>query len=189
MQLMPNNNRGLSAVVILLVLILLLALGGGGYFVYKQKQAQTLPPQTTFDYLDLNEEVAVFLFQRIPSLYSRVRQLNIELTVISEELERIGELENEYPSGKRIVQAERVNWTNLQKKLRAIVQSTEKRVESYYVADMVNKETSKELINKSLDGLLSQIDDALEKSKEETKRLKVVTDQTFIGKLKAIFKK
>ena len=186
---MPNNNKGLSVIVVLLLLILLIAVGGGGYFVYKQKQARTLPPQTTFDYLNVNEEIALFLFQRIPSLYSRVRQLNTELTIIAAEMERIDELENEYPSGKRIVQAERNVWVKLQKQLQAIVQATEKKVESYYVAYMVNKVTSKELINESLDGLLSQIDNVLEISKKETKRLKVVKEQTFMEKLKALIKK
>ena len=181
------NQAGLSAIVVILILILLLALGGGGYFVYQQKQARALPPQTAFDYINLNEDVTLFLFQRIPRLYSRIRQLNTELTMIATELERIGELENEYPSGKRIVQAERNVWVKLQKKLQVIVQSTEKKVESYYVAYMVNKETAKELINESLDGLLSQVDDILEMSKKETRRLKVVTKQTFMEKLKALF--
>jgi hypothetical protein len=184
---MPNQ-KGLSAIVVVLLLILLLALGGGGYFVYKQKQEKALPPRTTFDYINLNEEVSVFLFHNIPRLYTRVLQLNTELTMIEAELERIGDLENEYPSGKRIVQAERAIWVKLRKNLRTVVQSTEKKVESYYVAHMVNNETAKELINDSLGELLSQIDGALEISKKETRRLKVVKNQTVMEKLKAIFK-
>jgi len=183
---MPNQ-KGLSAIAVILVLILLLALGGGGYFYYKQKQEKALPPQTTFDYINLNEDVSVFLFQRIPRLYTRVLQLNGELTIIAAELERIGELENEYPSGKRIVQAERAVWVKLQKSLLASVQSTEKNIESYYVAYMVNRETGKELINGSIEELLSRIDEVLETSKKETRRLKVVKDQTVLEKLKALF--
>ena len=184
-----RNQTGLSAIALLLLLLFLITLGGVGYFVYKQKQAQTLPPQTTFDHINLNEEISSFLFQRVPRLYSRVLQLNTELTLIAAELERIGELESEYPSGKRIVQAERVNWVILQKKLQAVVLTTEKKAESYYVAFMVNRETGKERINEGLEGLLSQINDVLEISKMETRRLKVVTDQTLLGKLKAIFRK
>lgn len=184
---MPNQ-KGLSAIVIIVVLILLLAVCGGGYFVYKQKQKQSLPPLTTFEYINLNEDVSVFLFQRIHRLYARVLQLNMELTMIAAELERIGDLENEYPSGRRIVQAERAVWVKLQKNLQNVVQSTEKKVESYYVAYMVNKETGKELINESLEELLDRIDDVLGTSKKETRRLKVVTDQTLMEKLKALLK-
>lgn len=181
------DQKGLSAIVVILLLIFLLALAGGGFFFYKQKQAKTLPPRTTFDHINLNEDVSVFLFQNIPRLFSRVLQLNMELSLIAAELERIGELENEYPANKRIVQAERVVWIKLQKNLQAIVQLTEKKVESYYVAYMVNKETGKELINESLEDLLSQVDEVLETSKKETKRLKVASKRTAMEKLKALF--
>ena len=181
------NQKGMSVIAIVLVLILLLALGGGGYYFYKQKQKGSLPPQTTFDHIDINEDISIFLFERIPRLYTRVLQLNTELSLIAAELERIGELENEYPSGKQIVQTERAGWLKLQKSLQAVVQTAEKKIKSYYVAYMVNKETGKEMINDSLDELLSQIDDVLETSRKETKRLKVVKEQTFMEKLKAIF--
>lgn len=183
---MPNQ-RGLSAIAVILILVLLLVAGGGAYFFYMQKQKQSQPPLTTFDHIDLNEDVSVFLFQRIPRLYTRVLQMNTELSLIAEELERIRELENEYPSGKRIVQTERAGWLKLQKSLQAVVLSTEKKVESYYVAYMVNKERGRELIIDSLDDLLSQIDDVLETSKMETKRLKTGRKQTFVEKLKALF--
>ena len=183
-----TNQKGASAVLFILVLILLLAVGGGGYYVYKQKLSETLPPRTAFDHINLNEDVIVFLFQKIPGLYSRIAQIDTELTLIASELERIGELENEYPSGKKYVVSERAVWIRLQNSLQTSVQFAQKTIDSYYVAYMVNSEKGAELINESLNDLLSRLDEVLAQSKKETKRLKVVKDRTLMERLKALIK-
>lgn len=182
-----HNQKGLSAIALLLVLILLLALAGVGFFYYKQKQAKSTPPSTTFEHFNLSEDVVLFLFQRIPRLYVKTFQLNTELTLIESELDRITELENEYPSGKRIVESERALWIKLQKNLLNTVQSSEKTIESYYVAYMVNPEKGKQSINDSLEDLMSQMETVLNQSRTETKRLKVVTTKTAMEKLKDLF--
>lgn len=181
------NPKGVSATALILVLLLLLVLAGVSFFVYKQKQEQSLPQTTTFDNVDLNEEVVIFLFQRIPSLYRRVAQLNNELALIAAELERIDELEAAYPSGKRIIGTERTLWIKLQKDLNVMVQSTRSSVESYYVAYMVNNEKGKELISEDVTDLIADIDKVLVASNEETRRLKTVSSQTFMEKLKGLF--
>lgn len=182
-----SNQRGGSAILVILVLVLLLALGGGGYFYLQQKQQQALPPLTSFDHIDLNEEVVVFLFQKIPRLYSRIVQLNVELAAIAAELERIAVLEDEYPTGKRYVQAERSMWLKLQKSLETSVMTLEKRIESFYVAYMVNQEKGKTLIIESLEDLLSKTDSVLTESQNETRRLKVQTSTSLIDRLKGLF--
>jgi hypothetical protein len=181
------DQKGVSAVAVVLVLLLLLVLGGGGFYFYKQKQGQNLPQATTFDNVDLNEEVVVFLFQSVPRLYHRVVLLNNELALIATELERIDELQNEYPSGKRIIESERTLWLKLQKSLNLSVLSVKSAAESYYVAYMVNSEKGRELINENIGDLVADVDDVLQESSQETRRLKTVSSQTFMERLKGLF--
>ena len=182
-----TNQRGVSAIAVILIVLLLLALGGGGFYVYRQKQAANFPQVTTFEYIDLNEEVVVFLFQRVPRLYNRFLRLNSELTLITAELERIDELEKQYPSEKRIIGNERALWLKLRKTLTLSVQTAKSAAESYYVAYMVNPQKGKELINEKLDDLISGIDGVLEESGSETNRLKTVSNQTLMERLKGLF--
>jgi hypothetical protein len=182
-----TNQRGVSAIAVILVVLLLLALCGAAFFVYKQKQQKNVPQFTTFDHVDLNEEVVVFLFQRVPRLYNRALQLNRELSLIADELERIAELEGQYPAEKQIISSERSLWTRLQKSLNLSVKSLKNASESYYVAYMVNSRKGKELIADEIDGLLSDIDEVLSESAEETRRLKTVTKQTALDRLKNLF--
>lgn len=181
------NQRGVSAVAVVLIVVLLLALGGGGFFFYKQKQSENLPPATTFDYIDLNDDVVVFLFQSVPRLYNRALQLNNELTLIAAEMERIDELEVQYPSEKRTIESERGLWRTLQKNLNLSAQSLKSAAESYYVSYMVNRQKGKELISDNIGDLISDIDNVLEESYSETRRLKTTSGQTVVDRLKDLF--
>jgi len=180
------NQRGVSAVAVSLVVLLLLVLVGGAFFVYRQMQSENLPQATAFDHVNLNEEVVVFLFQYVPRLYNRALQLNNELELIAAELERIDALEEQYPSEKRIIESERTLWLSLQKKLNLSVQSLENAAESYYVAYMVNSRKGKELISENIGDLVSEIDGVLKESGEETRRLKTVSPQTFMERLRGL---
>lgn len=181
------NQRGISAIAVILVVLLLLALAGAAFFVYKQKQQENLPQTTAFDHVDLNEEVVLFLFQRIPRLYNRVLQLNRELTLIEAELVRIEALEQQYPSEKRIIDSERNLWLRLQKKLDLSAQTLKSAAESYYVAYMVNSRKGQELIDENIGAVISDIEEVLSESGEETRRLKTVTNQTPMDRLKNLF--
>ena len=181
------NQRGVSAIAVILIILVLIALGAGGYFFYKQKQNENVPQFTTFDHVDLTEEVVVFLFQSVPRLYNRIVLLNNELTLIAAELERIDELESQYPSGKRIIENEKTLWMKLQKDLNISVRSAQNAAESYYVAYMVNPKKGKELINEDLGDLVSGIDKVLEESNQETRRLKTVSNQSFLERVKGLF--
>ena len=182
-----TSQRGVSAIAVILIILVLLALGGGGFFVYKQKQLENLPQATAFDRVDMNEEVVLFMFQNIPRLYHRTVRLNNELVLIADELERIEALEEEYPSEKRIIESERTLWLKLQKELNLSVQSLKSGAESYYVAYRVNPQKGKELISDNIDDLISDIDDVLEESGRETRRLKTVATRTFMDRLKDLF--
>jgi hypothetical protein len=182
-----TDQRGVSAIALVLVVLLLLALGGGGFFVYKKKQQENFPKTTAFEHVDLNEEVVIFLFQRVPRLYNRVLQLNNELSLISAELERIDELEQQYPSEKRTINSERSLWTALQRDLDLSAQTLKREAESYYVAYMVNSEKGKTLISENIEALLADIDEVLSEASNDTARLKTVTKQTPMDRLKNLF--
>ncbi len=185
------NQRGISAISIILILLILAALAFGGVYIYRQKltQEQNLPQVTSFEYVDLNEDVVVFLFRSVPLLYNRIARLNNELTLIDAELERIKTLENEYPSQKRIVESERVLWLKIRKDLTLSVQSAQSAAKSYYVSYSVNSEKGRELIRENVGPLIDDIDKVLKESNEETRRLKTSSKQTFMERLKGIFQK
>jgi hypothetical protein len=182
-----THQRGSSAIAVILILFLLLALGAGAYFFYKQKQKENFPQSTTFDYVDLNEDVVVFLFQSVSLLYNRTVQLNSELTLIAAELKRIDELENQYPSEKRTIEEERKLWLQLQKKLELSVQSLKAAAESYYVAYSVNPSKGRDLIRENVRDLVSDIDDVLKESNTETRRLKSTSSRSPLDRLKDLF--
>lgn len=181
------NQKGISALAAILIVVILLALGGSGFFIYKQKQSRNLPPSTSFEYVSLNEDIVTFLFNYIPRLYNRIAKLNNELTLIAGELERIDELENQYPSGKRIIADEKALWMSLQKDLNHTLLSARNEAERFYIAYMVNNQKGKELIDENLDALVADIDETLETSTGETRRLKTVSNQTFVERLKGLF--
>lgn len=181
------NQKGGSAIAVTLILFLLLALGAGVFILYKQKHDQNTPRATTFDYIDLNEEVVMFLFQSVPLLYNRTVQLNNELTLISDELKRIDNLENRYPSKKQIIAEERKLWLALQKKLNLSAQTLKNTADSYYVAYSVNPKKGKELIRENMKDLVSDIDDILRESNSETRRLRSSSSRTVMDRLKDLF--
>jgi hypothetical protein len=190
MNKMPNQ-RGVSAVVVILVLLLLLILAGGGFFFYKQRLDATknAPASASFKNIDLNEEVVLFLFKVVPRLYNRVAKLDTELSLIAEELDRIKALEAEYPAEKRTVASERLVWMQLRKELLLSAQYAKTAAEAYYVAYSVNSEKGKKLISEGIGDLLSGIDETLDASNQETRRLKTTTQQTALDRLKGLFSK
>lgn len=184
-----SNQRGISAIAVILVLLLLLILAGGGFFYYRQKMIakENTPPSTSFENVDLNEEVVVFLFREVPSLYSRVARIDNDLVLIAEELDRIQALEEEYPSEKRTIASERMVWLQLQKELLLAAQTARTASESYYVAHSVNEEKGRVLVEENIEELLSRIDEILETAGQETVRLQKITEETLLDRLKGLF--
>jgi flagellar basal body-associated protein FliL len=181
-----KNQDGLSAIVIILVLIILLGLAGGGFIAFQKAQKKNQPPMTSFEHIALKEDVVTFAFAVVPALYNRLVWVNTEITLIDKELDRLSTLENDFPSQKKVVKAERAMWVQLRINLSGEASSAEKKADSFYVAYMVNKQKGKEVINENLEELIERIDEILEAARKETVRLKIIHKKTLMDKIKGL---
>ena len=141
-------------------------------------------PKLDLSKLQLKKDIIAFTFSKVPKIYSGLVKLDGEIVLIDKELERLKEIEAEFPNQKQIVITERNNWKKVKKDLHSSLSNLEKEVEKIYVTHLVNKENGTELINKNMKPLVDTINKALEASSPHTKRLIVVEKKTFLANLK-----
>ncbi len=182
-----HKTTGASAIVLILILVLLLCSAGGGFIAWKRIQKKNLPPIATFEHIALKEDVVTFTFKIIPPLYHRLVWLNMELTLIDQELTRLDNLESDFPDQNKVVKAERTLWKRLNKDILATTELVEKQTDSFYVSYMVNHQKGKALIEDKLEALTQQVDNTLEVVRSETGRLKINRKKSFKDKIRDIF--
>lgn len=141
-------------------------------------------PQLDLSKLQLKEDIISFTFRKVPKIYSGLVKLDSEIDLIDKELERLKEIEAEFPKQKRIIITERNNWKKIKKNLRSSLLNLEKEVEKIYVTYLVNKNRGTELINKNMKSLVDTINKTLDASNPHTKRLIVVEKKSFFASLK-----
>jgi hypothetical protein len=185
-----NNEQGLSLVVILVILLIIVGMGVGGFFAFSYyKQKNQGPSKASLPHNNMDAVLIGFTFDRLPSLYARLDQMNKEISKIDLEIARLDALESNYPQQKSIIKAERVVWEKTKKSLLTVMQTFEKNIESIYVAHKVNAEKGKEIIDTKTPELEASADEIIKASQAETSRIKVDPPQTLIEKLKAKFLK
>lgn len=141
-------------------------------------------PQVDLSKLQLKEDIITFTFKKVPRIYSGLVKLDNEIVLIDKELERLKEIEAEFPKQKKIIIIERNNWKKVKKDLRSSLSNLEKKVEKIYVTHLVNKSKGTELINKNIKSLVGTINKTLEASSPHTRRLIVVEKKSFLASLK-----
>jgi hypothetical protein len=134
--------------------------------------------------VQLNPEIITFAFQKIPNIYRGLVRFNNQILLIDKELERLTEIEAEFPRQKAIVNGERVNWTRLQKSLFTGLSRIEKEVEKIYVTHLVNPDKGRALVEKETPSLVQAVNKALDASEPQTNRLRVEKKKTFMDRLK-----
>lgn len=142
-------------------------------------------PQLDLTKLQLKEDIIAFTFYKVRKIYSGLVKLDNQIVLIDKELERLKEIEAEYPKQKKIIITERKIWKKVKKNLQTSLSNLEKEVEKIYVTYSVNKNKGIELINKNTKSLVNDIGKALEASRPHTKRLIVVVKKSFIDIFKA----
>ena len=134
--------------------------------------------------VQLKQEMLSFTFQRLPDIYQGLVRLNDQILLIDKELERLKEIEAEFPRQKAIINAERSNWTRVQRSLFTALSRIEKAVEKIYVSHLVNTDKGIALIKKENKPLSESVQKALTTAEPHTKRLKVEKKKTFIDRIK-----
>jgi hypothetical protein len=172
----PSNRRIITRMVVVFVFLYIITSCG---FLNKNDQ-----PQLDLSKLQLKEDIITFTFRKVPKIYSGLVKLNSEIDLIDKELERLNEIEAEFPKQKIIVMTEHNNWKKVKRNLRSSLSNLEKEVEKIYVTHLVNKNKSAELINKNMKPLVATINKALEAANPHTKRLIVVEKKSVFASLK-----
>ena len=141
-------------------------------------------PQLNLSKLQLKEDIISFTFKKAPKIYSGLIRLDNEIVLIDNELERLKEIENEFPRQIRIIIVERGNWKKVKNELLASFASLKREVEKIYVTHLVNKEKGSKLIGKNMKSLVETVNKALESSSAHTKRLIAKEKKSFLASLK-----
>jgi predicted transcriptional regulator len=132
----------------------------------------------------LKAEILSFTYQTTPSIYSGLVKLNNRVLLIDKELERLKEIESEFPDQKKIINSEKLNWNKIQKTLLTSISKTEKTVETLYVMHLINQDKGKTLIDKEKKPLSQIVDKALTDTAPEIKRLKTTENKSFLHRIK-----
>ena len=172
----PINRRIITRMVVMFCFVSIVTSCG---FLNKNGQ-----PQLDLSKLQLKEDIITFTFRKVPKIYSGLVKLDSEIDLIDKELERLKEIEAEFPKQKNIIVSEQNNWKKVKKDLRSSLSNLEKEVEKIYVTHLVNKNKGAELINKNMKPLVETINKALEAASPHTKRLIVVEKKSVFASLK-----
>ena len=134
--------------------------------------------------VQLREEILAFTLRKIPDIYRGLVRFNDQILLIDRELERLSEIEAEFPRQKPIIHAERANWTRLQSGLFAALSRIEREVEKIYVTHLVNPDKGRSLIEKENAPLLETVNQAIHTAGPQIRRLRVDKKKTFLDRLK-----
>ena len=110
-------------------------------------------------------------------LYAGLVAINNELLVIHQEIDRLSQMEQEFPQQTEIIVSEKKNWEDLQKNLSDTVKGIENELETLYVAHRVNEEKGKKRLEQKKSELQNVIKKTLETSNSKTARLKPKPDK------------
>ena len=173
-----------KGVLIIFIVLLLLAAGGGGagyYFLILKNK----PPATKN--LGLSEEILSFSIQTIPELAQALLSLDYELYLIDRELERLNQMDKDYPRQKQIIAKERNTINTIRRNVSKSLADFEKDVEAIFVSYSLNREKGLEMIQEKKTGMLQLSQKALDDSSELTKRLALDENKGLVDKIKDKF--
>jgi len=177
---MAEKKKKKRGGIIVLILLLLLAGGAGaGYYflVFKNK-----PPETKN--IRLSEEILSFSIKTIPELAQALLSLDYELYLIDKELQRLDQMDKDYPRQKQIIAKQRNEINSIRKNISTSLADVEKDVEAVFVSYSLNSEKGLEMIEEKKPGMLQLSRNALDDSRELTERLAHNEDKGLVDKIK-----
>ena len=168
-------------IVILFVILAFIAIGVVAAGSLSKKESL---PRKTLSKIPLKENILSFTFRMLPKLYSGLVRVNDDIVLIDRELERLKQIETEFPRQQRIVSAERTNWQRIQKGLLTTIGRLETEIETVFVTYLVNAEKGKKLIAEQRKSLVTTLYKAIEEASPQIRRLKPVVKKSPLDKLK-----
>ncbi|MCK5194097.1 MAG: hypothetical protein KAQ71_09825, partial [Desulfobulbaceae bacterium] len=104
--------------------------------------------------------------------YFGLVKMNSELLVINKEIERLDDMEKEFPQQLEIISSEKSIWTSIKKNVSDTIGLLEKEIETLYVAHKVNPAKGKKRIDAKKKQLQESINKILKDTQLKTQRLK-----------------
>ncbi|MBC8319005.1 MAG: hypothetical protein H8E41_13995 [Desulfobulbaceae bacterium] len=168
-----TNNKGSATIILLVILLALLATGGYfGYTRFYLKGDDTNTFTKDLTHIPLQEEVLLSTYEKLPDVYFGLVDINKELQIINKEIERLTEMEKEYPQQIEIISSEKDIWNSVKQDISKTTTTLQKEIETLHVAYRVNQEKGQKRIADKKDQLQESIRKTLEFSQTRTERLK-----------------
>ena len=168
-----TNNKGSATIILLVILLALLATGGYfGYTRFYLKGDDTNTFTKDLTHIPLQEEVLLSTYEKLPDVYFGLVDINKELQIINKEIERLTEMEKEYPQQIEIISSEKDIWNSVKHDISKTTTTLQKEIETLHVAYRVNQEKGQKRIADKKDQLQESIRKTLEFSQTRTERLK-----------------
>ncbi len=188
---MTKKKKKKSATrLFIILLIFVVIIGTGAFFLYNNYFNNKEGPEKKLENIEIKKELISFSINMLPDIYTALLDLNEEMGVIKKEIERLNNMEKEYPQQKKIILSEKKIWDKTQKGHFTVLSKLEKEIEAIYVSYMVNPEKGmKRIEDKKTTELLTETNKIITASKTQTERLKVVVELSFIDSLKEKFLK
>lgn len=178
---MAEEKKKKKGLLIIVIVLLLLLAGGGGAGYYFLILKNKLP---TTKNIALSEKIVSFSIKIIPEISNALLSLDYELYIIDKELERLDQMEKEYPRQKQIILKERNTINATRKNVAKSLSDLEKEVEAIFVSYSVNKEKGLQMIEEKRNDILEKSKKVLEASSELTARLALKEQKGFIENIK-----
>ncbi len=172
---------------ILIILVLLGISGGIAFFVVSYLNKENVTLNTTFENISLKPELITFTHNMMPTLYDGLSGINKEILLIENEVNRLIQMEKEFPLQKKIIISEKTKWKKIKKELLLSLSILEKDVEMIYVSYSVNQQKGLTLIEEKSEDLSSLASNTISTSQELTHRLVVDEEKKFLDTIKDKF--
>lgn len=176
---MMSVDKRYSAILISILFLLIIGLTLAGCNGSKGPN-----PLKDLTHINLNEDVILFTYNNIPRIYSGLVSIDNEIVLIDNELERLKEIETEYPRQFKVVAIEKTNWIKIRRNLLDDLEALEKDIERLYVSYIVNKDKGNALIKEKSETIVIAINTALLISTPDTIRLKPEEKRSFVARIK-----
>jgi len=165
------GKRSIPFKKIIFILILILMLGGASYFGVHFLEKKEVLSVKAFEHIPMKSEVIAFTFEKLPDLYNDLLRMNYEISLIDREIQRMNNIEKDFPAQKRIVTSEKKIWQQTRQNLLEALNRSDENIEALYVAWQVNPGKGMQIIEDRRDELSSAMDDSLEAAGNLTRRL------------------
>lgn len=182
----PKKKRKIPFKKIFIFFLIITLLVGGGaavFYIYFTDKPGEIKKS------GLSKEILVFTFNFMPGVHTGIKSLNDEIIITEKEIERIKEIEKEYPDQEKITTSEKKIWDKNLLILTSFLVKQEKEIKDIYVSYQVNKETGQKLVDEKKEALATASTEVITPSTVLTEKIKAIeAAKGFLDKIKDFLK-